>query len=54
MIVLHESEKYYELDQSIPINVKNVEKINAGDVMLFDQRTLVIFYRSFPTSYQYT
>ncbi|MHC5230147.1 cyclophilin-like fold protein [Enterococcus sp. LJL99] len=51
---LHENEKYYEFSQPIPTNAKAIQKIEAGDVMLFGQRTLVLFYRAFPTSYQYT
>lgn len=34
-----------------PRNVKNIQK---GDVMLYENNCLVIFYKSFTTSYEYT
>lgn len=51
---LNENEKDYKLSQPIPATNKNIQKIEAGDVMLFGQQTLVIFYQSFSTSYHYT
>ena len=54
MSELNGNEKYVYLDYSLPINPVNPENINAGDVMLFGDNCLVIFYKSFDTSYSYT
>lgn len=51
---LHQNEKYYDLPQSLPTNATRVEKIKAGDVMLYGDDTLVIFYQSFETNFSYT
>lgn len=51
---LHHNEKYYDLPQSLPINAKTIGKIEAGDVLLYGENTLVIFYKSFETGYSYT
>ena len=51
---LNGNEKYIYLDNSLPTNSFNPKKINAGDVMLYGDNCLVIFYKSFNTSYSYT
>lgn len=51
---LHQNEKFYDLPESLLRNDVAVGEIEAGDVMLYGNRTLVIFYRSFETSYSYT
>lgn len=51
---LHGNEKYCYLDTSLPGQAQRVGKINAGDVMLFGNDCLVVFYKSFNTSYSYT
>ncbi|MBO0459710.1 hypothetical protein JZO77_23525 [Enterococcus hulanensis] len=51
---LHQNEKYYNLTQSLPTNATRVGKIEAGDVMLYGDDTLVIFYQSFETNFSYT
>lgn len=51
---LNGNEKYVYLDSSLPTNSSNIKHINAGDVMLFGNNCLVIFYKSFDTSYSYT
>lgn len=54
MMDLNENEKYVYLDKVFmnnPINVNNVEK---GDLMLYGDNCLVIFYKSFETTYSYT
>ena len=51
---LNGNEKYIYLDISFPTNSFNPKRINAGDVMLYKDNCLVIFYKSFDTSYSYT
>lgn len=51
---LNGNEKYIYLDKSLPTNSYNPKHINTGDVMLFKDNCLVIFYKSFDTSYSYT
>lgn len=54
MSELNGNEKYTYLDKSLPTNSVNPKHINVGDVMLFTDNCLVIFYKSFDTSYSYT
>ena len=51
---LNGNEKYIYLDTKLPTNSSNPKRINAGDVMLYGDNCLVIFYKSFDTSYSYT
>ena len=51
---LNNNEKYIYLDSNLPTDSKNYKHINAGDVMLYGNNCLVIFYKSFDTSYSYT
>ncbi len=48
------NEKYYELSKSLPANAANPGTIRNGDIMLYGSRTLVLFYKTFSTSYTYT
>lgn len=51
---LNGNEKYVYLDSNLPTNSSIPSQINKGDVMLFENNCLVIFYESFDTSYSYT
>ena len=51
---LNGNEKYAYLDSSLPANSFNPGTINKGDVMLYGDNCLVIFYETFETSYSYT
>ena len=51
---LNGNEKYIYLDNTLPTNSYNPNRINKGDVMLYGNNCLVIFYKSFDTSYSYT
>ena len=51
---LNNNEKFAQLPQSIPTNASVPVSIQSGDLMLYGSRTLVLFYKSFSTSYSYT
>ncbi len=51
---LHGNEKYVYLEDVFPTDSYNPNYINAGDVMLYGNNCLVVFYKSFDTSYSYT
>lgn len=51
---LNGNEKYYYMETSLPTNSENVVYIEAGDIMLFGDNCLVLFYKSFSTPYSYT
>src|SRR5688572_19971934 len=51
---LNGNEKKYDFSDSFPTNSSNPKKINNGDLMIWQDRTLVLFYKTFPTSYSYT
>ena len=54
MSELNGNEKYVYLNNTLPTNESNPKRINSGDVMLYGNNCLVIFYKSFDTSYSYT
>lgn len=54
MIELNGNEKYYDLPGNLPTNSSNPRTIQNGDLMLYGSNTLVLFYKSFATSYSYT
>lgn len=54
MSELNGNEKYYYLDSSLPADSNNPGTINAGDIMLYGSDCLVLFYKTFSTSYSYT
>lgn len=54
MSELNGNEKYIYMNYSLPTNPINVKYINAGDIMLYNNNCLVIFYKSFDTTYSYT
>ena len=54
MTELNNNEKYFDLPENLPANASNPEIIRNGDLMLYGSNTLVLFYKSFSTSYSYT
>ena len=54
MSELNGNEYYAYLDGSLPTASKNPRAIHAGDIKLYGKNCLVIFYKSFSTSYSYT
>jgi hypothetical protein len=51
---LNGNEKYSDLPHPLPANASKPGTIQAGDLMLYGTNTLVLFYKSFATSYNYT
>jgi hypothetical protein len=54
MSELNGNEKLYRFSTDLPVNPSNPGTINTGDLMIYSSNTLVLFYKSFPTSYSYT
>lgn len=51
---LHSNEKYNYLDTTLTTNSNRPGRINAGDIKLYGNNCLVVFYESFSNSYNYT
>jgi hypothetical protein len=54
MSELNGNEKYFDLPANLPTNASNPATIQSGDLMLYGSNTLVLFYKTFSTSYSYT
>jgi hypothetical protein len=54
MSELNGNEKYFDLSVNLPTNASNPGKIQSGDLMIYGSNTLVLFYKTFSTSYSYT
>jgi hypothetical protein len=54
MTELNGNEKYFDLPTKLPVAAAKPGTIQAGDLMLWQSNTLVLFYKSFRTSYSYT
>lgn len=54
MTELNGNEKYNYLDSNLPTDASNPETINTGDIMLYGSNCIVLFYKTFNTSYRYT
>ena len=51
---LNGNEKYFDLPGNLPANASNPGTVQTGDLMLYGSNTLVLFYKTFSTSYNYT
>lgn len=51
---LNSNEKYAYLDQSLPTQASSPGMIQTGDLMLYGSSCVVLFYKTFSTSYSYT
>jgi len=51
---LNGNEKYSTLPARLPTDATNPETIRTGDLLLWQVDTLVLFYKSFRTTYSYT
>lgn len=54
MSELNANEKYFNLPANLPTNASNPGTIQSGDLMIYGSNTLVLFYKTFSTSYSYT
>ena len=54
MTNLNGNEVYYKFKDDFTKNEKSIGSINTGDIYLYQSDTLVLFYKSFSTSYKYT
>lgn len=54
MSELNGNEKYYDLEQALPVNAHQPGAIQNGDLMLYGSDCLVLFYESFSSGYSYT
>ena len=54
MSELNGNEKYFDLSVNLPTNASNPRTIQSGDLMIYGSNTLVLFYKTFSTSYGYT
>lgn len=54
MSELNGNEKYVYIDKTLTTNSYNPGHIEKGDLMLYGNNCLVIFYKSFDTKYSYT
>ena len=48
------NEKDHKFSKNFPTDESNPKTISSGDLMIWGSNTLVLFYKSFPTSYSYT
>ena len=51
---LNDNEKVIELSKKLPGDGSNPGTIREGDLMIWSSRSLVLFYKTFPTSYRYS
>ena len=51
---LNENEKVIELSKKLPGEASSPGTIREGDLMIWSSRSLVLFYKTFPTSYSYS
>jgi hypothetical protein len=54
MSELNGNEKYFHLLTQLPTDAENPGTIQSGDLMLWGADSLVLFYKTFQTSYRYT
>ncbi|MDE7268593.1 MAG: hypothetical protein K2N89_14125 [Lachnospiraceae bacterium] len=54
MSELNGNEKYYYMNEYLPTSASVPKQIRTGDLMLYGSNCVVLFYKSFSTSYSYT
>jgi len=51
---LHSNEKYFHFSQALPSSPESIHTLHTGDLMLWQDTSFVLFYKTFSTSYMYT
>lgn len=46
MVDLNGSEKYHTLKEPLPVKIEPVDKVRLGDILLFQDRYLAVFYKT--------
>ena len=54
MAELNGNEKHADLLQALPTEASRPGTIHSGDLLLYGSNTLVVFYKTFRSSYSYT
>ncbi|MDY0989388.1 cyclophilin-like fold protein [Flavobacterium sp. CFBP9031] len=54
MTELNSNEKYYDFPSALPANASIGGNLKTGDLALYGNNVLVLFYKTFNTSYSYT
>ncbi len=54
MSELNGNEKYHYLSSSLPTDASCPGTIHAGDILLYGNNCVVVFYKTFNTGYSYT
>ena len=54
MTELNGNEKYYDLPNPLPTNASAGGDVKVGDLMLYGNNVLVLFYKNLNTTYNYT
>ena len=54
MAELNGNEKHADVPEALPTDASRPGTIHAGDVMLYGSKTVVVFYKTFRSSYSYT
>jgi hypothetical protein len=54
MSELNGNEKYFHLSTRLPTDASNPGTLRTGDLMLWGADSLVLFYKTFRTTYSYT
>jgi len=54
MSELNANEKYFYFSKTLPVNASRGGKIQAGDLMVYGNNCLVLFYENLNTSYSYS
>jgi len=54
MSELNGNEKLYYFEEPLPVAAEQIGEIRAGDLMMYGDDCLVLFYENFSSSYRYT